>query len=391
MDFDFDHVVNRRHTNSIKWDFPIPGCRHEDPLPMWVADMDFPAPPMVREAIQSVAQHGIYGYTGPPPSYFEAITNWCRLRYGYSPDESAILYTPGVITGLNIAIQTFTEPGDEIVLQPPVYPPFFASVRNNNRRIINNRLIADGRSYSMDLDHLRSAITPRTRMLVLCSPHNPVGRVWSEAELRALGEICLEHDLFVFADEIHADLVYPEARHVTFASLSPELAARTITGIAPSKSFNIAGLKASVIIAENPRLKAELDRAHQRIFGLYNANTFAVTALEAAYRHGAPWLDALLSYLDGNRRRVAAFIADQLQGVSTTLPEGTFLMWLDFRALRLSQAQLCDVLYNTAGVLLNSGADFGPGGEGFMRLNIGCPQALLMEGLKRLEHGLTPG
>ncbi len=385
MHFDFNRVINRRSTNSVKWDFCECCFDGDDVLPMWVADMDFMAPPQVVEAVQRVANHGIYGYSDMPDSYFDAIESWVKLRHDWTVNREWLSYTPGVITGLNVAIQTFTRPGDRVIVQPPVYSPFFHSIEGNGRvPVMNNLVYEDGR-YAMDLDRLESQIDDRTRMVVLCSPHNPVGRVWSRDELERLGEIACRRDLLIFSDEIHCDLVFSGRKHIPVASLSPEIAERTITGIAPSKTFNIAGLKASVIITPNEKLRREFDRAQENTFGLYNANTFAIAASEAAYRHGGPWLDELMGYLDENVQFTQEFLREQLPVITATRPEGTFLMWLDFNGLSMSASELHDTLLCAGKVGLNDGRSFGPGGSGFMRLNIGCPRSTLTDGLARIR------
>jgi cystathionine beta-lyase len=277
-----------------------------------------------------------------------------------------------------------------VVLQSPVYPPFFNSIENNGRRVVDNTLRYSERGYEMDLELLESQIDGNTKMLALCSPHNPVGRVWSRKELEGVAEIVLKHDLLVFSDEIHGDLIYSEAEHIPFASLSPEIAERTITGIAPSKTFNIAGLKASVIITANESLRRKFDTAQERTFGLYNANTFAICAAEAAYREGEEWLEALLEYLEENRDYALDRLDRELPEIKVAKPEGTFLLWLDCNAFGLSPGELYETVSCEGRVGLNDGRSFGPGGEGFLRLNIGCPRSVLAEGLDRLTGVLGP-
>lgn len=387
--YNFDTIIDRHRTNSVKWDFCNCCFGVDDILPMWVADMDFMAPPAVVAAAREAAEHGIYGYSALPDGYFDAVVSWVKRRYRWSVNEEWLSYTPGVITGLNVAIQTFTKPGDKVVLQSPVYPPFFKSVENNGRRVINNKLRRAGDRYEMDFRELESQIDNQTKMLALCSPHNPVGRVWSREELEGIAELALRHDLVVFSDEIHADLVYSEAQHIPFASLAPEVAQRTITGIAPSKTFNIAGLKASVIITPNEAMRREFDAAQERTFGLYNANTFAICAAEAAYRDGEEWLEALLVYLEGNRDYALRRLTAELPEVRVSKPEGTFLLWLDCNAFDLEPEELYETVSCKGRVGLNDGRSFGPGGEGFLRLNIGCPRSLLTEGLDRLTDVLS--
>jgi cysteine-S-conjugate beta-lyase len=382
--YDFDTQIDRKSTNSVKWDFCSCCDGADDILPMWVADMDFQSPPEVLEAIRRVADHGIYGYSEMPDSYYEAIVGWADNRHHWQLEPTWLSYSPGVITGLNIAIQTFTEPGGKIVLQSPVYPPFFASVEKNGRKILNNQLVVQNGEYRIDFAQLEESIDKQTRMLLLCNPHNPVGRVWRREELEQLAEIALKHDLLVFSDEIHGDLVFPGYRHLPFASLGPEIAERTITGIAPSKTFNIAGLKASVIVTSNETLRRAFDEAQERVFGLYTANVFAIAAAEAAYRHGGPWLDEALTYLSRNVEYVQQKLRNDMPQVTAAQPEGTFLMWLDFSRLGKTQQELRDLIFCEARVGLNDGISFGPGGDQHMRLNIGCPRSIVAEGVGRI-------
>ena len=379
-----DDIIDRRNTNSIKWD----EC-DEQLLPMWVADMDFRVPPAVLAHMREALDHGIFGYTSIPEKTWEAVAAWTSDRYAWPTEPRWMSYTPGVITGLNIAIQAFTRPGHGIVIQPPVYPPFHNSVISNGRDLRFNPLIEDEQGrFHFDIDHLRSLIDKETRMLVLCNPHNPVGRAWSREELECIAEITLERDLLVFSDEIHADLLLGTMHHVPFASLGPEVAARTITGIAPSKTFNIAGLKASVIITVAEDLRAAFDAAQERTFGLYHANTFAVAGMHAAYTEGAPWLDAVLTYLRDNRDEALRFLADNLPRIRSTSPEATFLLWLDFAETGYSHEESSRILREEAYLQLNDGRSFGPGGENRFRLNFGCPRATLVTGLKRLAAAL---
>lgn len=354
-------------------------------LPMWVADMDFQAPPAVLERMRRAVDHGIFGYTAVPPEVWDTVAQWTERRYGWNVEPRWMSYTAGVITGLNIAIQTFTRPGEKIVIQPPVYPPFSNSVLSNGRRLVNNPLILDAEGvYRIDVDHLRSVVDKDTRMIVLCNPHNPVGRAWTRAELEAVAEIALERDLLVFSDEIHADLLLHDQPHVPFARLGPEVAERTITGIAPSKTFNIAGLKASVIITPNEKLRNDFDAAQARTFGLYEANSFAIVGMQAAYGEGEPWLEAVLEYLRGNRDEALEFMARRLPHVRVSPPDATFLLWLDFSTFGMLHDEVARILTEEARVILNDGRAFGPGGDNHFRLNFGCPRSMLTSGLDRL-------
>ncbi len=393
MGFDssfLDEIVDRRNTNSIKWDRIT--CPEEGLpiLPMWVADMDFRVAEPILSAMQAAVEHGVFGYAGIPDEAWRAVSAWTRTRYGWYVPTEWFSYTAGVITGLNIAVQTFTRPGEKIVIQPPVYPPFHSSVFENGRNLVYNNLVRDDDGvYRMDLVDLAAQIDADTRMLVLCSPHNPVGRCWSRRELENLADLCIERNLLVFSDEIHADLLLDGRTHCPFSSLDEKIAQRTITGIAPSKTFNIAGLKASVIITPNARLQHAFDAAQRKTFGLYDANTFAVVGMQAAYQHGAQWLDSVLEYLAANRNYAVDFIRTNLPGVRVTPPEATFLLWLDFSSTGLTHDEVSEKLQREARVLLNDGRRFGVNGEGFFRLNFGCPSKTLQSGLKRIAEAFS--
>lgn len=354
---------------------------------MWIADMDFQAPPQVVQAIQQRAQHGIYGYPIRPASYYEAIIHWVRKRHGWEIKGEWIAHSPGVVTGLALAVHAFTQPGDKIIIQPPVYPPFFTIVQSNGRQLVLNPLRHENGYYRMDLDHLEKQIDHRTRALILCSPHNPVGRVWSKDELVALGELCLRKNVLIFSDEIHSDLILREYHHTPLAMLSPELAEITLTFIAPSKTFNLPGLYTAAAIIPNYRLHTQFALTLEN-FGLKDSNIFGMVGLETAYRSGEEWLEALLDYLQGNLEYAIRFFRQRVPQIQVAPPEGTYLLWLDCRALGLDQAGLRHLFLKHAKVALNDGRLFGPGGEGFMRMNIGCPRSILQEGLERIERAV---
>ncbi len=387
MRHDFDRVIDRRHTHSLKWDH----CEHrfglDGVIPMWVADMDFEAPPAVVEALRSRAAHPVYGYVSTPESFWQAAMEWLRRRHQWKVERAWLSRSPGVVPALSLCVNAFTAPGDAIVVQPPVYYPFFWAVENNGRRLVRNPLAVEGGRYVMNLDDLESKIDDRTRLLILCSPHNPVGRVWTRAELEALGEVCERHDLIVLADEIHMDLVLPGHTHVPFASLSERLAARTVTCVAPSKTFNVAGLGTSLVVSSNPELLARYER-QLRASGLGIGNLFGTIALEAAYRHGGEWLDDLLAYLEGNVELAERFIGERLPRLRFVRPEGTYLALIDCRALGMEQAQLDDFFLRTARVYLDSGALFGHEAAGFERINLACPRSTLIEALERMAGAI---
>ncbi|TYB30281.1 MAG: putative C-S lyase [Candidatus Mcinerneyibacterium aminivorans] len=387
-EYNFDEIVNRTNTNSIKWDYYKKFMNiKKDLLPMWVADMDFKAPPEVIKALEQRASHGIYGYSGKPESYYDSIISWVDKRYNWKIKKEWIVYTPGIVPAINMAIDKFTEPGDGIVVQKPVYFPFFQSVNNQDRRVVDNKLVIENGKYVMDFNDLENKVNENTKMILLCSPHNPVGRVWKEEELKKLGDIAKKYDLMVFSDEIHADLILNDNQHISFASLSDDLAKRTITGFSPSKTFNIAGLYASAIVIPDESIRDKFKEIINR-YHLYHTNCFAIEGLEAAYRYGEKWLDELLDYLEKNIELTKKVLKD-IKKLNMIEPEGTFLVWLDFRKFNLTHEEITNIIINEAGLLLNDGKMFGANGEKFMRLNIATPQKKLKKGLEKLKNAFA--
>jgi cystathionine beta-lyase len=387
LKYDFDKIVDRTGTESLKWTYPRKVLKVEDAIPMWVADMDFEAPPAVVEAIRDRAAHGVFGYPLVPPSFWQAAIGWLKRRHGWEVQKPWMAMTPGIVPALNYCVRAFTKPGDGVIIQTPVYHPFYYAIENNSRRVIRNPLRFDGRRYTMDLEDLRTKIDAPGRMLILCSPHNPSGRVWTQEELETLGRIAVERDLLVVADEIHHDLVYGGHRHQVFAALSPELAQQTITCIAPSKTFNTAGLATAAVVAPNPDLHKKFeDEAERSGFDLGNA--LGIVAFEAAYAHGGDWLDELLPYLEANIDFMESFLAVRLPKVRLVRPEGTYLALLDCRGLGLDPAALNDFFLKKARVYFSDGKIFGEEAAGFVRINFGCPRALLAEALERIERAV---
>jgi cystathionine beta-lyase len=385
--YDFDRVVDRTDTESLKWVYPRKVLKVEDAIPLWVADMDFEAPPAVVEAIRRRAAHGIYGYPLVPPSFYAAAIDWLKRRHGWEVRKDWMAKTPGIVPALNYCVRAFTKPGDGVIIQTPVYHPFYFAVENNGRRVVRNPLRFDGRRYAMDLDDLERKIEAPGQMLILCSPHNPAGRVWTRDELEALGRIAVARDLLVISDEIHADLIYHGHRHHVFAALSPNLANRTITCIAPSKTFNIPGLSTAAVVASNPTLlKTFEDEAERAGFEL--GQVFGIVGFEAAYAHGEDWLDELLPYLEANVDFLEKFLDERVPGIRLVRPEGTYLALLDCRDLGLEPAALNDFFLKKARVYFSDGTTFGRELEGFVRINFGCPRALLQEALERIERAL---
>ncbi|MGB9666719.1 MAG: MalY/PatB family protein [Candidatus Cryosericum sp.] len=396
MNYDFEHGLDRHNTGCVKWDQSCTIFGSDDVLPMWVADMDFPVPKPVTEALIKRAQHEAYGYSFAPPSVLEAITERLWRLYNWKVDPEWILFTPGVVPAVHAAVRAFTAPGDEVVLQSPVYYPFWSAVRENGCQVANNPLQWDGSRYVMDLEGLKQIFLPhasgmstcpsRAKMIVLCSPHNPVGRVWTRNELEAVGDIALANNAIVVSDEIHCELMLNGSHHTPFASLSPELEQNSIVCMAPSKTFNLAGLATSFIIVPNPQLRAGLQR---RITGAVGSVTpFGYTALEASFREGDDWLTQVLHYIEGNVTYAQLFVQDHMPQVKIMPIEGTYLLWLDFRALGMNSHELSVFLREKAKVGLDDGYVFGPGGEGFARMNIACPRSTVQEGLTRIADAI---
>jgi len=384
MNYDFDRIIDRRQTGSVKWDFNQRIFGREDILPLWVADMDFQAPEAVVEALLNRAKHGIYGYSDGMDGYYESLTAWLHKRHGWKIQRDWISFSPGIVFALHQLVRSLTKPGDKILLQSPVYPPFFQAIKNNGREVVNSKLRFEHGRYTMDFEDLEEKFASGVKTMIFCNPHNPVGRVWEREELDRLGQLCLAHDVLVISDEIHCDLIYEGHRHIPFASLSPELALQSIVCTAPSKTFNLAGLQTSNLIIPNSDYRQTF-QASRDLTGIHNPNVFGITALEAAYRHGWDWLNQLMHYLQGNVEFLILSLPQELPQIQAIQPEGTYLIWLDFRELGMDSIELQKFLVHKARVGLNAGYQFGPGGEGFARLNIGCSRSVLEEGIERIR------
>ena len=384
MPINFDEIIDRRNTSCLKHDFAVERGYPADILPFWVADMDFRAPATVIDALKARAEHGIFGYTQVKDDYFAVLQNWFRTRHDWTVERRELILTPGVVFAIATAIRAFTIKGDAVLIQQPVYYPFANMIRQNERVIVDNPLrLIEGR-YEIDFaDFEQKIIEHRVKLFILCSPHNPVGRVWTRAELEQIAAVCLRHNVIVVADEIHEEFVRPGFRHVPFASLSEEAAAITVTCTSPSKTFNLAGLQISNIFIRNTllrrRFKEELGRT-----GYDEPNTLGLTGAKAAYEHGAEWLAQLLAYIEENHSRTKSFLAAHLPKVQIIEPEGTYLLWLDFRAYGLSDEALNEKIIREAHLWLDDGPIFGAGGSGFQRINIACPWATLETGLQNL-------
>lgn len=378
--FDFDTVVNRRDTNSYKWD----SLDMENVIPLWVADMDFKTAPCIIEALRKRVEHGIFGYTRVPDTYYEATINWFAERHGWNFSASDIIYTSGVVPAISAIIKALTQPGDKVIIQTPVYNCFFSSIRNNGCEPLENPLIYSYGYYTIDFDDLeKKAADPKAKILLLCNPHNPSGRVWNYNELTRIYEICKKNGVTVVSDEIHCELVYPQYKYVPFCSISEEAASNSVACVSPSKAFNIAGLQIANIICKDEEMRKKIDKAIN-INEVCDVNPFGVLATIAAYNEGAPWLSELIDYLAENYEFLVNFFQVELPDYPVTKLEATYLVWVDCRRLGLTSVELEEKLIREAGVWLNPGSMYGVDGEGFMRINIACPRARLEEGLKRL-------
>lgn len=387
-DFDFDRQIARRGTGSRKWDALDSVFGSRDILPLWIADMDFASPPAVVQKLLERAAHPVYAYNTQEASLYQAFSDWVKRRHGWEIQQEWILLAPGVVPSVILSILALSQPGDGVIIQPPVYPPFFDSIRDNRRTIVENPLLDHDGYYTIDYADLEQKLAnPNNKLLLLCSPHNPVGRVWSRSELAKVYELCQKYHVDVLADEIHSDLVYREHRHTVFASLGDPVCKQSVTFMAASKTFNLAGLNLSFIVAPCKRrralIAAEFGRLHLR-----RNNLFGVLAAEAAYASGDAWLDALLAYLETNADILIEFVKTRLSKLRIVKPEGTYLAWLDFRAYFPGNKELHDFLVQKAKVGLNQGTTFGSQGEGFARLNFATQRSVLLEALQRIERAL---
>jgi cystathionine beta-lyase len=397
MIYDFDQEVSRAGTNSIKWEFNVqdgrpvqwretdPALGHERVLPMWVADLDFPCPQPVVDALVRRAQHGIFGYAAPTDTYYAAVVNWMERRHGWQITREWICTTPGVVPALNVLVRTFVAPGQKVLIQPPVYHPFYTVITNNAAVVAGNPLVLENGRYRMDFEDLDAKLgDPDVKLAILCHPHNPVGRVWKEDELRRFGDLCLEHSVLVVADEIHGDLILSGQVFAPFASLSEIFAHNSITCTAPSKTFNLAGLSTSNIIIPNDELRNRFQQA-LLTSGLPWLSPFGIAALEAAYSHGEAWLTQVIAYLDANVDVLEEYLRRHLPQLSLIRPQGTYLAWLDCRGLGLDGERLKHLMLQEAKVFVEEGDIFGQEGKGFLRMNIACPRSILTEALGRIK------
>ena len=386
MNYNFDEVIDRSNSDCSKIENLKPLFGREDIIPLWVADMDFKSPPAITRALMKRVEHGVFGYTVQSDEYFNSIINWLNRRYNWKTNKNDINYVPGVVKGFSIAIEEFTEVGDNIIIQPPVYHPFRIMTKSLNRNVVNNPLVLENGQYRMDFDGLRKIVSEKKcKMLIFCNPHNPGGRVWSIEELKELSEICFENEILVISDEIHSDMALPGFTHTPFATVSSEADNNSITLMAPSKTFNIAGIVSSFAVISNKEIR---DKYYSFVKkrGLDEGNLFAYTATVSAYNECDDWLDEMLKYVQSNVDFVDSYLKNNIPEIKAILPEASFLIWLDCRSLNLSQNELVKLFVDKAGLALNDGSIFGPGGEGFMRLNVGSPKSILEKALSNLKN-----
>jgi cysteine-S-conjugate beta-lyase len=388
MMWNFDEPVNREGTNCIKYDRREQIFGRKDIIPMWVADMDFNTPYFVTEALQEQLRHGIFGYSFRPPEYYSSITEWLKCRHNWSVGNEWLVFTPGIVPALNLCTLAFTKPGDSIIVQPPVYFPFFTAAEAHGRTLIYNKLKETEERWVMDLESLLSSIESNTRMIIISNPHNPVGRVWTSEELKELAAVCLKNNILLLSDEIHCDLVLPGYNHTPLAAISEVVADSTITCIAPSKTFNLAGLSTSTVIISNPSLRKTFNRIVENLH-IGNGNIFGTAASVAAYSHGHKWLDALVEYIDHNVDFVKEFCRQMIPELVPVQPEATYMIWIDCRKLGMNGKELQSFFVHKAGIGMNEGSTFGPGGEGFMRMNLGTTHQTVIKAMEQIEKAVS--
>ncbi|EOO70975.1 cystathione beta-lyase [Bacillus cereus BAG1O-1] len=377
----FHKTVNRRGTHSTKWDT----YKNEELLHAWIADMDFEVPKPIQTALQQRIEHPIFGYTIPPENIGDIICDWTKSQYDWAIKKEWIVFSAGIVPALSTSIQALTQEGESVLIQPPIYPPFFEMVKTNNRQLCESTLFKQNGTYKIDFEHLEAQFKQGVKLMLLCSPHNPIGRVWTKDELTKLGSLCTQYNVTVVADEIHADIIYKGHTHTPFASLSEELAACTITCMAPSKTFNIAGLQASIIIIPNENLRnAFMSIQHRQ--GFHGLNTFAYTAMQSAYTECNDWLNEIRLYVEDNAQFACEYIQNHIPALSVIKPEGSFLLWIDCSRLNLSQDERTALLEEKGKIIVEPGEKYGTGGETHIRINIGCPRSVLEEILNRLHH-----
>lgn len=388
MKYDFDKILERKNTNCVKYDFLEENGFSADTIPMFVADMDFPSPYEVTERLKEIVSHSTFGYSETKSGYFRALHNWFTQNHRFEIQSEWLVKTSGVISAIAAGVRAFTEKGDGVIIQRPVYGAFEHVITSNGRKLFDNALVNENGKYSIDFDHFERMIRENhIKLFILCSPHNPVGRVWTKDELTRLGEICLTYNVIVISDEIHCDFTYTGYTHTAFASISPEFEQNSVICTAPSKTFNLAGLNTANIFIPNEKLRHQL-RNEISSAGAGDQNIFGMAACEAAYSYGDEWLRQLIDYLQQNLDTMRAYISEYLPLIRLTEPEGTYLTWLDFNRLNMSDEELNDIIKHKAKLWLSYGGIFGPEGKGFQRINIACPRPILCEALLRLKQAL---
>ena len=385
--YDFDEIIDRTGTDCVKYDSLPYTYGNAAALPMWVADTDFRVPDFITDAIRDRMAHEILAYSYRPDSYFDAIINWMKREHDWEITKEMITFSPGVVSGVTMSILAYSEPGDKVIVQPPVYFPFFTCVNGTDRVMVENPLIIRDGRYTFDFENLRQNIDSKTKLLILCSPHNPGGMVWTKEELEELSSICAEHGIKIISDEIHCDLVFNGYKHLPVPKISKIAAKNSLVLMAPSKTFNVAGLSSAIAIIPDRNMRVKYERVLNTIH-IHGGNIFGNMAIEAAFKHGHDWHDQLMAYLEENYRFLEAFMKERLPKIKVMKPEATFLVWLDFSAYNLNERKLAKILID-GGIALNNGSKFGTGGEGYFRLNFGCPKSTLEKGLLILEKALN--
>jgi cystathionine beta-lyase len=388
MNWNFDDLVERDGTDCIKYDLREEIFGKKDVIPMWVADMDFKTPGFIFNKLNDRLNHEIYGYSFRPPAYFNSIIRWFSTRHNLQIEKEWICFSPGVVPALNLCTLAFTRPGDSIIVQPPVYFPFFSAVENHGRNLIYNQLIEKNGVWTMDFDSLASSVGDNTKMIIISNPHNPVGRAWSSEEIEKLADICLKNKIIILSDEIHCDLVLPGFNHIPVAGISEEISDITVTCIAPSKTFNLAGLSTASVIISNPVLRKYFNKKIESLH-LGNGNIFGTIASIAAYTEGDQWLNALMKYISQNVEYVSEYCRERIPEIIPVKPEATYMIWLDCRKLGMPGKDLQNFFVNKAGVGMNEGSTFGPGGEGFMRMNLGTTRRTVEKAIQQIEKAVV--
>ena len=386
--WNFDEPAGREGTDCIKYDRREETFGLKNIIPMWVADMDFKTPDFVVQSLQRRLDHEIYGYSYRPAEYFQSIIDWIKLRHNWTIEKDWICFSPGIVPALNFCTLAFTQTGDEIIVQPPVYFPFFSAAESHGRNLKYNRLTESEGKWCMDFNSLINGINSKTKMIIISNPHNPIGRVWTPEELGSLADICVKHNILMISDEIHCDLVLPGFTHTPLASLSEKIAENTVTLIAPSKTFNLAGLSTSSVIISNPLLRKSFNRVVDNLH-VGSGNIFGNTASVAAYSNGHKWLDALLDYIDHNIEFVMDYCREMIPEIIPVQPEATYMIWLDCRQFGMTGKELQSFFVNKAGIGMNEGSTFGPGGEGYMRMNVGTTHNTVMKALEQIEKAVS--